>query len=53
MNADKSLTLRVPLSFLGPGKWTFGSFADTPDSAEKPTTGAETTRTMSAAETLD
>ena len=53
MNADKPLTLRVPLSFLGPGQWKLRSFADTADSAEKPTTLAETTRKVSAIDTIE
>ena len=53
MNGDAPLELRVPLAFLGPGQWTLRSFADTADSAEKPTIVAETTRHVSATDTLD
>ena len=33
MNGDAAVALRVPLAFLGPGKWSLKSFADKPDAA--------------------
>ena len=36
MNADDALTLKVPLDFLGEGKWNLRAFTDAPESATSP-----------------
>jgi len=53
MNGEQPLTLRVPLTFLGEGPWQLHAFADTPESGEAPETIAETTSTVTAAETIE
>lgn len=53
MNGDEPATLRVPLSFLGEGRWSLRAFADTADSATQPTKIAESTTAVSATETLE
>jgi alpha-glucosidase len=53
MNGDAPLTLRVPLNFLGPGRWKVRAFADTPESGEHPEKISDTTATFDAGETLE
>ncbi|MBI2513280.1 MAG: glycoside hydrolase family 97 protein [Opitutae bacterium] len=53
MNGNAPLTLRVPLKFLGAGAWQLRAFADTPESATRPETIAETTRAIAATDTLE
>jgi hypothetical protein len=53
MNNRKPLTLSVKLDFLGKGKYVLRSFADTPDSNERPTALAEAARTVTAKDTLE
>ncbi len=52
MNGEAPLTLRVPLSFLGGGRWNLRAFADTPESATAPTAVAETTTIVRAGDPL-
>ncbi len=52
MNGEEPLELAVRLDFLRSGTWSLRSFADTPDSGERPTELAETTRVVSGGETL-
>lgn len=53
MNGDAPLTLKVPLKFLGAGKWQLHAFADTPESAVQPERIADTTRPVSATDTIE
>ena len=53
MNGDAPLTLRIPLTFLGAGQWKLRAFADTPDSVAQPEEISDTTRQVSATETLE
>jgi alpha-glucosidase len=53
MNNREPLTLSVKLDFLGKGNYVLRSFADTPESNERPTAIAESTRTVTAKDTLD
>jgi alpha-glucosidase len=53
MNRQKPLTLSVKLDFLGQGNYVLRSFADTPESNERPTAIAESTRTVTAKDTLE
>jgi len=53
MNADAPLTLRVPLKFLGAGKWKLRLFADTPASAKQPEKISDTTSTVSGDSTVE
>ena len=53
MNGEAPLTLRAPLSFLGEGKWQLQAFADTPESGAHPETIGESTRTVTATDTLE
>ncbi len=53
MNDDAPLTLRVPLNFLGDGHWNLRAFADTPESTEHPEKISDTTRPVSAADTIE
>ena len=53
MNGDAPLTLKVPLKFLGSGSWSLRAFADTPESGAQPEKISDTTREVSAADTLE
>ncbi len=53
MNNREPLTLSVKLDFLGPGNYVLRCFADTPESNERPTALAESTRTVTAKDTLE
>ncbi len=53
MNGGEALKIRVPLKFLGAGKWTLRSFADAPESATKPETVKENFQSVTATETLE
>ena len=53
MNNREPLTLSVKLDFLGKGNYVLRSFADTPESNERPTAIAESTRTVTAQDTLE
>jgi alpha-glucosidase len=53
MNGDAPLSLRVPLKFLGAGRWKLHAFADTPESARQPERIADTTATVGAEDTLE
>jgi alpha-glucosidase len=53
MNNRKPLTLSVKLDFLGAGNYVLRSFADTPESNERPTALAESTRVVTAKDTLE
>jgi alpha-glucosidase len=53
MNGDTPLTLRVPLHFLGEGRWQLRAFADTPESAGHPEAISDTTRPVSATDTIE
>jgi alpha-glucosidase len=52
MNASEPVSLRVPLGFLGPGRWILRSFADGPDSATKPEHVVEKRQTVTTADTV-
>jgi alpha-glucosidase len=52
MNGEAPLTLRVPLDFLGAGRWSLRAFADTAESTVQPEKIGESTRTVDAAETI-
>lgn len=52
MNGDAPLTLQVPLKFLGAGTWRLHAFADTVESATKPTQISDTMTSVTAGETL-
>lgn len=53
MNGDEALRLRVPLAFLGDGRWTLRAFADTPESTAEPTKISESTTMVEATGALD
>ncbi len=53
MNSEQPLTLRVKLDFLGRGKFTLRSFADTPESAARPAAIGESSRTVTQKDTLE
>ena len=53
MNGEEPFRLRVPLKFLGGGAWTLRSYADTPESATKPASVAESTQIITAASALE
>ena len=53
MNSDTPLTLRVPLTFLGAGRWNLRAFADTAESVERPEKILETSATVEASQTLE
>jgi alpha-glucosidase len=53
MNKQEPLTLSVKLDFLSPGNYVLRSFADTPESSERPAAIAESTRTVTAKDTLE
>ena len=53
MNHDKPLTLRVPLDFLGKGAHTIRIFADKPESATTATEITDTTRPITAKDSLE
>ena len=53
MNNRKPLTLSVKLDFLGQGTYVLRSFADTPESNDRPTALAESTRTVTAKDSLE
>ena len=52
MNGDAPLALRVPLKFLGAGRWSLRAFADTAESAAQPEKIGENTSTVGAEETI-
>lgn len=52
MNGDAPLSLHIPLTFLGAGKWTLRAFADTAESAEHPDQISDSSRTVTAGEDL-
>ncbi len=53
MNNQKPLTLSVKLDFLGAGSYELRSFADTPESNDRPTAIADSKRTVTAKDTLE
>jgi alpha-glucosidase len=53
MNGEEALAVRVPLSFLGPGRWTLRGFSDGSESAERAETVVESLRTVGAGEDLE
>ncbi|PTY07111.1 alpha-glucosidase [Opitutaceae bacterium EW11] len=53
MNGDAPLKLRVPLKFLGDGRWTLRAFSDTAESATRPEAIAETTSSVDATSFVD
>jgi len=53
MNNRRPLTLRVKLDFLGRGKYTLRTFADTPESAARPAVLAESSRTVTRDDTVE
>jgi alpha-glucosidase len=53
MNNDGPLNLRVPLSFLGEGRWSLRAFADAADSTERPEAISETMAQVDAADALE
>jgi alpha-glucosidase len=53
MNNRKPLTLSVKLDFLGQGNYVLRTFADTPESNDRPTAIAESTRKVTAKDTLE
>jgi len=53
MNGGKPLTLSVKLDFLGRGKHTLRSFADTPKSAARPAAIGEASKPVTRADTLE
>ena len=53
MNGEAPLTLRVPLKFLGAGRWQLRSFADTAESGAHPEKIADTTRTVAPTDTVE
>jgi len=48
MNGDAPLTLKVPLKFLGKGKWQLRAFADTAESGAQPEKISDTTTMVGA-----
>ena len=53
MNGDEALKIRIPLAFLGGGKWIIRSFADASESATKPELLVEKFQTANASESID
>jgi hypothetical protein len=53
MNNDRPISLRVPLSFLGEGRWSLRAFADAADSTERPEAISDTTTQVDSAGALD
>ena len=53
MNGDAPLTLKIPLKFLDGGAWTLRAFADTSESSTQPAKVSDTTRDVSATDTLE
>ncbi len=53
MNAEEAFSIKVPLDFLGSGKWQLRAFADTAESDVQPERISETTSTVKASETLE
>jgi alpha-glucosidase len=53
MNNEKPLSLRVPLSFLGDGRWCLRAFADAPDATVRPEAISETTTQVDATGALE
>jgi len=53
MNGDEALKIRVPLAFLGAGKWNIHSFADASESAMKPELLVEKFQTAYASESVE
>jgi alpha-glucosidase len=53
MNGEAPLSLRVPLGFLGTGRWRLHAFADTAESAARPESLAETTVSVEPAQSLE
>lgn len=53
MNAESGLTLRVPLEFLGPGRWTLREFSDTEESGTRPQMIRENSRVVDASQDFD
>jgi alpha-glucosidase len=53
MNGEAPLKLRVPLKFLGGGRWKLRAFADTSDSATRPEKISDTTTSVGADEILE
>lgn len=53
MNGDAPLSLRVPLSFLGSGRWKLRAFADTPQSAAQPASISDSTAEVAATDTVE
>lgn len=49
---DQPITLKVPLDFLGPGKFTVHIFADAPDADKNPEHLVKETRPVKASDTL-
>jgi len=48
MNSEAALTLRVPLDFLGDGRWSLRAFGDTPEWGKYPERISETAVTIAA-----
>jgi alpha-glucosidase len=53
MNGDEALKIRIPLAFLGGGKWIIRSFADASESATKPELLVEKFQSANASESID
>jgi alpha-glucosidase len=53
MNNREPLTLSIKLDFLGKGTFVLRSFADTPESKERPAAIAESTRKVTARDTIE
>jgi len=53
MNGDAPLTLRVPLKFIGAGKWKLRAFADTAESTKQPEKISDTTSAVTADSTVE
>jgi alpha-glucosidase len=53
MNSHEPLKVSVKLDFLGQGNYVLRCFADTPESNDRPTAISDTTRKVTARETLD
>jgi alpha-glucosidase len=52
MNGDGPLTLRVPLDFLGGGRWKLDGFADTPESALRPEAISQVSASVFASDSI-
>jgi alpha-glucosidase len=53
MNGDAPFTLRVPLKFLGDGRWSLRAFADTSESVVRPEAITEITTAVGATDSLE